>query len=697
MPEKQNQKQQKQSKNHIIIKGARVHNLKNIDVQIPRDKFVVFTGLSGSGKSSLAFDTIYAEGHRRFVESLSSYARQFLGQLDKPDVDYIEGLSPSVSIDQKTTSRNPRSTIGTITEIYDYLRLLFARVGVPHCPVCGAIIKQQTVDQIIDRILEIPDGVRFYVLSPVIKGKKGVHEKVFEDAKKSGFARVRVDGSIYDLGEEIKLDKNKKHNIEILVDRLVMREDIKSRLTDSVETASNLSNGIVIISVLDNDSDNNNNLNAQSEDIVFSQNYACEEHGVSIGELAPRMFSFNSPFGACPDCSGLGVRQQVSADKLLCDKSRSLRTGAIAANGFKTMDNETYGEIMLEAVGRENGFTLDMPIAEYSESALNALLYGTGSREYPAQKGRHKFNFKHEGIVNTISRRYRQTGSPGVKAEIENLMEDVNCPSCSGMRLKKESLSVKIQGMSIYDVCVLSILDSKKFFDDIKFDAKDSVIARDIIKEIRERLGFLVSVGLDYLTLERRAGTLSGGESQRIRLATQIGSSLMGVLYILDEPSIGLHQRDNSKLITALKRLRDVGNTVIVVEHDEETIEEADYIVDLGPRAGVNGGEVVAAGTVAQVKKMKNSVTADFLSGRRKIKTPSPEERRKASGNSIKIINARENNLKNIDVEIPLGLFVCVAGVSGSGKSSLINEILYKKLANELNRAYTKARNFDRI
>jgi len=687
MPKNQS-KELTPQKNHITIKGARVHNLKNIDLQIPRDKFIVFTGLSGSGKSSLAFDTIYAEGHRRFVESLSSYARQFLGQLDKPDVDYIEGLSPSVSIDQKTTSRNPRSTIGTITEIYDYLRLLFARVGVPHCPICGAVIKQQTVDQIIDQILEIELGSRFYVLSPVIKGKKGTHEKVFEDAKKGGFARVRVDGSIYDLTEEIKLDKNKQHNIEILVDRLVMREDIKSRLTDSVETASNLSGGIVIISILDK---------PDSEELVFSQNYACEEHGISIGELAPRMFSFNSPFGACEECSGIGAKQQLSVDKLLCDRSRSLRDGAIGANGYKTMDNETYGEVMLEAVGAENGFTLDMPISDYPEPALNALLYGTGKTEYWAQKGRHKFKFKHEGIVNTITRRYRQTGSSGVKAEIENLMEDISCPACQGRRLKKESLSVTIHKMNIYDMCALSILESKKLFDNITFNQKDSVIARDIIKEIRERLGFLVSVGLDYLTLERRAGTLSGGESQRIRLATQIGSSLMGVLYILDEPSIGLHQRDNSKLITALKRLRDVGNTVIVVEHDEETIEEADYVVDLGPKAGINGGEVVAQGTVEQIKKSKNSITADFLSGRRKIKTPAPGARRRGNGSSIKIVNAHENNLKNIDVTIPLGLFVCVTGVSGSGKSSLINEILYKKLANELNGAYTRAKNFDRI
>ena len=678
------------SKNYITIKGARVHNLKNIDLRIPRDKFIVFTGLSGSGKSSLAFDTIYAEGHRRFVESLSSYARQFLGQLDKPDVDYIEGLSPSVSIDQKTTSRNPRSTIGTITEIYDYLRLLFARVGVPHCPVCDTVIKQQTIDQIIDQIMETEENSRFYILAPVIKGKKGTHEKIFEDAKKSGFARVRVDGSIYDLTEEIKLDKNKKHNIEILVDRLVMRDDIKSRLTDSVETACNLSNGIVTVSILDK---------PEIEELVFSQNYACEEHGISIGELAPRMFSFNSPFGACAECSGLGVRQQLSIDKLLFDRSKSLRDGAIVANGFKTMDNDTYGEVMLESVGAENGFTLDMPISAYSESALNALLYGTGAKEYWAQKGRHKFKFKHEGIVNTITRRYRQTGSSGVKAEIENLMEEVNCPSCEGKRLKRESLSVKIKNTNIHDMCALSILESKKLFDNITFNQKDSVIAKDIIKEIRERLGFLVSVGLDYLTLERRAGTLSGGESQRIRLATQIGSSLMGVLYILDEPSIGLHQRDNTKLITALKRLRDVGNTVIVVEHDEETIEQADYIVDLGPFAGIHGGEIVAQGTVPQIKKLKNgaSVTADFLSGRRSIKIPLPEERRKSSGNFIKIINAHENNLKNIDAEIPLGLFVCVTGVSGSGKSSLINEILYKKLANELNGAYTRARNFDRI
>ncbi|MCL2771761.1 MAG: excinuclease ABC subunit UvrA [Oscillospiraceae bacterium] len=693
------------SKNYITIKGARVHNLKNISVRIPRDKFVVFTGLSGSGKSSLAFDTIYAEGHRRFVESLSSYARQFLGQLDKPDVDYIEGLSPAVSIDQKTTSRNPRSTIGTITEIYDYLRLLFARVGIPHCPVCGKIIKQQTIDQIIDQIMEeIDDGEKFYVLSPVVKGKKGMHEKIFEDAKKGGFARVRADGSIYDLTEQIALDKNKKHDIDILVDRLVMRkdrEDMKTRLTDSVETASNLSNGIVVISILKDenvqDGGNAENEDDKPEEMVFSQNYACEEHGISIGELAPRMFSFNSPFGACPECSGLGVKQQVSVDKLLFDRTKSIRNGAIVANGFKTMDNDTYGEVMLEAVGAENGFTLDTPISNYSEPALSALLFGTGSKEYWAQKGNHRFKFRHDGIVNTIMRRYNQTGSSGIKAELENLMEDVNCSACGGKRLKQESLSVRVKNMNIYEMCSLSILESKKFFDAVTFSKKEAVIAKDIVKEIRERLGFLVSVGLDYLTLERRAGTLSGGESQRIRLATQIGSSLMGVLYILDEPSIGLHQRDNSKLINALKRLRDVGNTVIVVEHDEETIEEADYVVDLGPYAGVNGGEVVAQGTVAEIKTIENSITGQFLSGKRRIKTPSTEERRKGNGSFVKIINAHENNLKHIDVTIPLGMFVCITGVSGSGKSSLINEILYKKLANELNGAYTRARNFDRI
>ena len=669
----------------ITIKGARAHNLKNLNLQIPRDNLIVFTGLSGSGKSSLAFDTIYAEGHRRFVESLSSYARQFLGQLDKPDVDYIEGLSPAVSIDQKTTSRNPRSTIGTITEIYDYLRLLFARVGIPHCPVCDKIIKQQTIDQIIDQITdEISEGDRFYILAPVIKGKKGMHEKVFDEAKKSGFARVRVDGNIYDLTEEIKLDRNKQHDIDILVDRLVMREDVKSRLTDSVETASNLSNGVVAVNILD------------KHELVFSQNYACDEHNISIGELAPRMFSFNSPFGACPECSGVGMRQQISVEKLLGDKSKSLRGGAIGANGFKSMDSDTYGEIMLEAVGREHGFTLDMPLRDYPPEAMKALLYGTGSHEYQAQKGRRKFKFKHEGIVNTITRRYNNTGSSGVKDEIETLMEDVACPGCGGRRLKRESLSVRVKNMNIHDICALSILESKKLFDAVSFNAKDAVIARDIIKEIRARLGFLVSVGLDYLTLERRAGTLSGGESQRIRLATQIGSSLMGVLYILDEPSIGLHQRDNSKLIDALKRLRDVGNTVIVVEHDEETMQEADYIVDLGPLAGINGGEVVAQGTLDQIRQ-SDTITGQFLSGKRKIKTPAPGERRKGNGAFLKISGARENNLKNIDVEIPLGMFICVTGVSGSGKSSLINEILYKKLARELNGAYTHAKNFDAV
>lgn len=674
-------------RNCIRIKGARVHNLKNIDLVIPRDKFVVLTGLSGSGKSSLAFDTIYAEGHRRFVESLSSYARQFLGQMDKPDVDSIDGLSPSVSIDQKTTSKNPRSTIGTITEIYDYLRLFFARIGIPHCPVCGKEIRQQTTDQIVDKIMEMAEGTRFYILSPAVKGKKGTYEKLFDDFKKSGYARVRVDGSIYDLDEKITLDKNKKHDIDVLVDRLVMNAEVKSRLADSVETASNLSNGMVIVQILGEDNVN--------EELVFSQNFACEEHDFSLSELAPRMFSFNSPFGACPDCSGLGMKSEISVEKLFGDMTKSLRGGAIIANGYKTMDNETYGEVMLEAVGKENGFTLDMPIKEFSQDALNALLYGTKEKTYSATKGRHTFNFRHEGIINTIRRRYNQSQSAGVKAEIESLMDEVPCATCGGRRLNKAVLSITVGNSSIADICSLSIADAKILFDEMTLTGKEYAIAKDIVKEIRERLGFLVSVGLDYLTLERRAGTLSGGESQRIRLATQIGSSLMGVLYILDEPSIGLHQRDNIKLINALVRLRDVGNTVIVVEHDDETMEAADYIVDMGPYAGVNGGEVVAAGTVEEIKAHETSITGLYLSGKRQILIPA--ERRQGNGNFLRVFGARANNLKNIDVTIPLGMFVCITGVSGSGKSSLINEILYKTLANELNGAYTRSKGYDKI
>ena len=671
-------------KNCLTVRGARVHNLKDISLSIPRDKLIVFTGLSGSGKSSLAFDTIYAEGHRRFVESLSSYARQFLGQLDKPDVDSIEGLSPSVSIDQKSTSKNPRSTIGTITEIYDYLRLLYARVGIPHCPVCGMAIRQQTVDQIIDSIMaDMPEGTRFHVLSPVVRGKKGRHEKVFEDAGKSGFVRVRVNGSVYDLSETIELDKNKKHDIDILVDRLVMKPDLRGRLTDSVESALRLSGGLVIASPLD------------GEDVQYSQNYACDEHGISIGELAPRMFSFNSPFGACKKCSGLGMSLEVTKEKIFGDTSLSLRNGALIINGFKSISDESWSEVMLEAVGAEHGFSLDTPIKDFSPAALNILLYGNGAHRYTAKKGKRTFTFKHEGVITTITRRYNQTASQGVKREIEQFMDEIPCGTCQGKRLSAEVLAVTVGGLNIDSLCSLSIAEAKAFFDTLELPERDRLIARDIVKEIKERLGFLISVGLDYLTLSRRAGTLSGGESQRIRLATQIGSSLMGVLYILDEPSIGLHQRDNLKLIGALKRLRDVGNTVIVVEHDEETITEADYIVDIGPKAGIHGGEIVAAGTPAQIKKAKKSITADFLSGRRKIAVPS--ERRDGNGHKLRIAGAHVNNLQNVTVDIPLGMFVCVTGVSGSGKSSLINQVLYKVLARELNGAYTTAKDYDRV
>ncbi|MHC1696313.1 MAG: excinuclease ABC subunit UvrA [Eubacteriales bacterium] len=671
----------------IVIKGARAHNLKNIDLTIPRDKMVVFTGLSGSGKSSLAFDTIYAEGHRRFVESLSSYARMFLGQMDKPDVDYIEGLSPAISIDQKTTSKNPRSTVGTVTEIYDYLRLLYARTGIPHCPICGKVIKQQSVDQIIEQVMELPDSTRFYVLSPVVKGKKGLHEKIFEDARRSGYVRVRADGNMYDLSESIVLDKNKKHDIEVVVDRLVMKRELRARLTDSIETAANLSGGVVVISVADGD------------DIVFSQNYACDEHGISLGELVPRMFSFNSPFGACPECDGLGVKQILSPDKIIPDKSKSLRDGAIIANGYKSTNDSSWNMSTFEAVGKEYGFTLDTPINKYSKQAMDILLYGLKDGKLTVERTAgghtHRFTIQYEGIINTLMRRYTQTASEGAKAELESFMEEIPCPVCLGKRLKKESLSVTVGNRNISEVCALSISETKDFFAALKLSEKDKIIAKDILKEINERCGFLISVGLEYLTLERRAGTLSGGESQRIRLATQIGSSLMGVLYILDEPSIGLHQRDNSKLIATLKRLRDAGNTLIVVEHDEETIREADFVVDIGPKAGIHGGEVIAAGTVDEIIACDKSITGKYLSGEYSIVVP--KKRREGNGKSLLIKGARANNLKNLDVEIPLGMFVCVTGVSGSGKSSLINEILLKTLSHELNGAYAKAKDFTSI
>ncbi len=669
----------------IIVKGARVHNLKNIDVTVPRDRFVVFTGLSGSGKSSLAFDTIYAEGHRRFVESLSSYARMFLGQLDKPDVDLIEGLSPAISIDQKTTSKNPRSTVGTVTEIYDYLRLMYARIGIPHCPVCGKEIRQQSIDQIIDDICSLPAGTKFMILAPVVSGKKGMHEKVFEDAKKNGYVRVRVDGEMYDVNDIPELEKNKKHTVDIVVDRLVMKEGIRGRLTDSAETALNLAKGnLHIVTVGDT-----------PEEYRYSQNYACEEHGFSMGELSPRMFSFNNPYGACERCAGIGELRTVSFDLICPDRSLSLAEGAVAVNGFKSLDDSTWTAPLYEAVGERHGFTLDMPIKDYSKAALDALLNGTGDEIYEIDRsfdGRHAHQrVKFEGILSIIEQRY----SMSQNEYYEQFFEFIPCPKCKGRRLRDEVLAVTVGGLSVDALCSLSIDSALDFVNALKLTKTEEAIARDIVKELRSRLGFLKNVGLGYLTLSRKAGTLSGGESQRIRLATQIGSSLMGVLYILDEPSIGLHQRDNHRLIEALKALRDIGNSLIVVEHDEETMMEADYIVDIGPGAGINGGQVVAVGTPQEIIDNPASITGDYLSGRRKIAVP--EKRREGSGKFLQIIGARQNNLKNINVAIPLGMLVCVTGVSGSGKSSLINSILYPVLAKQLNRAVTHPGKHDRI
>lgn len=678
---------------YLNIKGARVHNLKNIDLKIPRDKLVVITGLSGSGKSSLAFDTIYAEGHRRFVESLSSYARQFLGQLDKPDIDSIDGLSPSISIDQKTTSRNPRSTVGTVTEIYDYLRLMYSRIGIPHCPVCGKEIRQQSVDQIIDQIMELPSATRFMVLSPIVRGKKGMHEKVFDEAKKNGFVRVRVDGYMYDLTEKIELDKNKKHTIDIVVDRLIMKNDIRSRLSDSVETALSLSTGNLTISIVERSEDGENESTAQ--DMMFSQNYACEEHNISIGELAPRMFSFNNPFGACEECSGLGEMRKISFDKVFPDKNLSLRGGAVQCNGFKTIDDGTWLGPVYEAVGKVYNFTIDTPIKDIPKDGLKVLLYGASGEQFEVvryyKNKEHRQTVRYDGIITMIQQRFDQTQNE----YYDEFVENVPCPQCGGSRLKREILAVTIGEKNIYEFCTLSITEAADFVNELKFTKEETQIARDIVKEIKARLGFLVSVGLDYLTLARRAGTLSGGEAQRIRLATQIGSSLMGVLYILDEPSIGLHQRDNHKLIETLKKLRDVGNSLIVVEHDEETMEESDYIVDIGPGAGIHGGKIVSCGTPDEIKADPNSITGAYLSGRKKIKIP--DARREGNGAFLKIIGARENNLKNIDVQIPLGIFICVTGVSGSGKSSLINSILHQVLAHDLNGAYTYPGKHDRI
>ncbi len=671
----------------IVVKGARENNLKNVDITIPRDKLVVFTGLSGSGKSSLAFDTIYAEGQRRYVESLSSYARQFLGQMDKPDVDSIDGLSPAISIDQKTTSRNPRSTVGTVTEIYDYLRLLWARVGVPHCPKCGREIRRQSVDQIVDHVMALERGTRFQILAPVIRGKKGEHQKVFADAKKSGYVRVRVDGMPYDLNEEIKLAKTKKHNIEIVVDRLVMKPEILRRLTDSVETALSLSGGLVIIHLVSDDIE-----------LSFSQNYACEDCGISMPELEPRMFSFNNPYGACPTCSGLGYQLKVDPDLVMPNRSLSILEGGIIASGWGNAKNDTISRMYYEALGRKYGFTLDTPLEKMSDLAIDALLYGTKGEklklQYDRGNGRGTLEQAFEGIINNLSRRYRETQSDSMRRELEECMSDHPCPDCDGDRLSPIVLAVTVGGLNIMDFCKLSVNEELEFINNLQLTGSDQVIADQILREIRSRLNFLSSVGLEYLTLSRTAGTLSGGESQRIRLATQIGSSLMGVLYILDEPSIGLHQRDNDKLLATLRQMVDLGNTLIVVEHDEDTMRAADYIVDVGPGAGIHGGEIVAAGTLGDIMSTPASVTGQYLSGAKKV--PLPPRRRKGDGRKVSFYGCRENNLKGIDVSVPLGTMTVVTGVSGSGKSSLVNEIIYKKLAAELNRSRTKCGAHDR-
>ncbi len=660
----------------IIVKGAKENNLKNIDLEIPRDKLVVFTGLSGSGKSSLAFDTIYAEGQRRYIESLSSYARMFLGQMEKPNVESIEGLSPAISIDQKTTSKNPRSTVGTVTEIYDYLRLLYARIGIPHCPVCGREIKQQTVDQIVDSILSLPEGTKFQILAPVVRGKKGEHAKELSNALKAGFVRARIDGEITELVEDMKLKKTFKHTIDIIVDRLVVKDGIRTRLADSIETTTSHSGGNVIIDVIGD------------KEYLYSLNYACPEHGISIDELSPRMFSFNNPYGACPTCTGLGTFMKVSPDLVMPNKNLSISEGGICASGWGKAEKGSISAMYYNAIGKEYGFTLKTPLKYISEEGINAILYGTDHKMKMTRStlyGSGTYMSEFEGVINNLERRYKETTSDWAKWEIEQVMTACKCPDCNGTRLKPEILSVTVGGKNISQFCDMSIVSALTFVDNLELTDKEKFISESIIKEIKSRLKFLHNVGLEYLTLSRTSGTLSGGESQRIRLATQIGSSLMGVVYILDEPSIGLHQRDNDKLLGTLKGLRDLGNTLIVVEHDEDTMRESDYIVDIGPGAGVHGGEIVCAGTVDDIIKCKESITGKYLSGERKI--PIPEKRRKGSGNFLSVIGAQENNLKNINVDFPLGCFNCVTGVSGSGKSSLINEILYKNLVNELNNA----------
>ena len=672
----------------IKVQGARANNLKNVSVSIPRDKLVVLTGLSGSGKSSLAFDTIYAEGQRRYVESLSSYARMFLGQMDKPDVDSIDGLSPAISIDQKTTSRNPRSTVGTVTEIYDYLRLLWARCGTPHCPKCGKEIRRQTIDQIVDQIMGLPERTRFQILSPVVRSKKGTHQKVFEDARKGGYARVRVDGSIYDLTEEITLDKNKKHSIEVVIDRLVMKPDLARRLTDSVETAANLSGGLIILNEV-----------AEDRDTMFSQNYACEDCGISLPELSPRMFSFNNPYGACPVCTGLGTQLVADPDLIIPDWDKSILDGAIQSSGWNNLRDDSIARMYFEALAKKYHFSLTVPIRELPQEALDVILYGTKGENltiyYERANGRGTLERPFEGIVNNVERRLQETQSDAMRKELESCMSERPCPKCHGKRLTDVSLAVTVGGMSIMDFCAMPVSEELEFMNHLTLTGNMAVIAEQILREIRSRLKFLQAVGLRYLTLSRSAATLSGGESQRIRLATQIGSSLMGVLYILDEPSIGLHQRDNDKLLDTLRHLRDLGNTVLVVEHDEDTMRAADYIVDVGPGAGIHGGEIVAAGSVDDLIAEPRSITGQYLSGKKKI--PVPAERRTGNGKFLRVYGAAENNLKNIDVEIPLGTFTCVTGVSGSGKSSLVNEIIHKKLASALNHARMRPGKFRAI
>jgi len=681
------EKVQSMERNSIFIKGAREHNLKNIDVTIPRDKLVVITGLSGSGKSSLAFDTIYAEGQRRYVESLSAYARQFLGQMEKPDVDYIDGLSPAISIDQKTTSRNPRSTVGTVTEIYDYLRLLYARIGIPHCPACGKEISQQTVDQMADAVMALPEGTRIQLLAPVVRGRKGEYQKLIENARKNGFVRLRVDGEVRDINEDIVLEKNVKHTIEIVVDRLVVRPDIVKRLTDSIETVLNLSGGLLVVDVIG------------GQELIFSQNFACTDCGISIEELTPRMFSFNNPYGACPKCDGLGTLMKIDPDLVIPDRTKSIDEGAIRVGGWNFENGDSYARMYIKALAKHYGFRTSTPICQLPDHILDIILYGTKGEkikiEYDREYGSGTFTAPFEGVITSMERRYRETQSEGMKRYYEEFMSNNPCPECNGARLKKESLAVTVGGLNIYELTCRPVSEIREFFDNLTLTEKERLIAHQILKEIRARIGFLVDVGLDYLTLARSSYTLSGGEAQRIRLATQIGSGLMGVMYILDEPSIGLHQRDNGRLLRTLEKLRDLGNTLIVVEHDEETMYAADHIIDMGPGPGIHGGYVIAQGTVEDIKKCENSQTGLYLSGKKKIGIP--DKRRTPNGKWLKIIGARENNLKNIDVEIPLGVFTAVTGVSGSGKSSLINEILYKKLAADLNKARTRAGDHDHI